>query len=240
MRALSSGSTSARISSIPSRPATALAVRSLSPVAMMMRKPSLCSAFRASGVVSFTGSATLTRPAIWPSSTTNITVSPSSRRAFAVSEIRPPSRPSSAISLALPRATDWPSTTPLTPMPVTASKSVASARDTPRSSAPATMASASGCSEPRSRLAARRNTSASSCPSSGSTATSFGLPSVRVPVLSTISVSTLAKPSSASAFLISTPACAPRPVAVMIDIGVASPSAQGQAMISTATAETSA
>ncbi len=46
--------------------------------------------------------------------------------------------------------------------------------------------------------------------------------------------------SSASAFLISTPACAPRPVAVMIDIGVARPSAQGQAMISTAIAAISA
>ena len=34
----------------------------------------------------------------------------------------------------------------------------------------------------------------------------------------------------------STPDCAARPVATMIDIGVASPSAQGQAMISTATA----
>ena len=40
--------------------------------------------------------------------------------------------------------------------------------------------------------------------------------------------------------MISTPAWAPRPVAVMIDIGVARPSAQGQAMISTDTAETMA
>ena len=46
--------------------------------------------------------------------------------------------------------------------------------------------------------------------------------------------------SSASAFLISTPACAPRPTPTMIDIGVASPSAHGQAMISTLTAATSA
>ena len=44
--------------------------------------------------------------------------------------------------------------------------------------------------------------------------------------------------SSASAFLISTPACAPRPTPTMIDIGVASPSAQGQAMMSTLTAAT--
>ena len=36
------------------------------------------------------------------------------------------------------------------------------------------------------------------------------------------------------------PDCAPRPTPTMIDIGVASPSAQGQAMISTVTAATSA
>ena len=40
----------------------------------------------------------------------------------------------------------------------------------------------------------------------------------------------------ASASLNSTPKVAPLPVAVMMDMGVARPSAQGQAMISTATA----
>ena len=68
----------------------------------------------------------------------------------------------------------------------------------------------------------------------------MALPSVSVPVLSTTSVSTFSSVSSASAFLISTPTCAPRPVATMMDIGVASPSAQGHAMISTATALTRA
>ena len=67
-----------------------------------------------------------------------------------------------------------------------------------------------------------------------------GLPSVSVPVLSTTSVSTLRSVSIASAFRNSTPIVAPLPVATMIDIGVASPSAHGQAMISTATALTSA
>ena len=71
-------------------------------------------------------------------------------------------------------------------------------------------------------------------------ATTLGLPSVSVPVLSTTRVSTFSMRSSASAFLISTPACAPRPTPTMIDIGVASPSAQGQAMMSTETAATSA
>src|SRR5215813_13145797 len=46
--------------------------------------------------------------------------------------------------------------------------------------------------------------------------------------------------SRASAFLTRTPTCAPRPVPTMIDIGVARPRAQGQAMMSTATALTSA
>ena len=44
----------------------------------------------------------------------------------------------------------------------------------------------------------------------------------------------------ASAFLKSTPIVAPRPVATMIDIGVASPSAHGHAMMSTATTFTRA
>ncbi len=64
-----------------------------------------------------------------------------------------------------------------------------------------------------------------------------GLPSVSVPVLSTTSVSTCSQVArSPRRCLNRTPACAPRPSPTMIDIGVASPSAQGQAMISTATA----
>ncbi len=76
-------------------------------------------------------------------------------------------------------------------------------------------------------------------PSRRPIAVTDGLPSVSVPVLSTTSVSTFSMRSSASAFLISTPAPAPRPTPTMIDIGVASPRAQGQAMISTVTAATS-
>jgi hypothetical protein len=63
---------------------------------------------------------------------------------------------------------------------------------------------------------------------------------VSVPVLSTTSVSTARITSIASALRNRTPIVAPRPVATMIDIGVARPSAHGQAMISTATALTSA
>ena len=63
-----------------------------------------------------------------------------------------------------------------------------------------------------------------------------GRPSVSVPVLSTINVSICRSVSSASASRNSTPLVAARPLATITDIGVASPSAQGHAMISTATA----
>ncbi len=85
-----------------------------------------------------------------------------------------------------------------------------------------------------------RSSSDSACPSAATMETSRGLPSVKVPVLSTTNVSTRSRISSASAFLIKMPAPAPRPVPTMIDIGVASPSAHGQAMIKTATALTRA
>ena len=92
----------------------------------------------------------------------------------------------------------------------------------------------------RSTLAASVRTSSSVKPSAHDTVTSSGLPCVSVPVLSTTSVSTSPRSSMASAFLNSTPSVAPLPLATMIDIGVASPSAHGHAMISTATALTRA
>ena len=64
---------------------------------------------------------------------------------------------------------------------------------------------------------------------------STGLPVVRVPVLSTARVVSRPACSRAAPFLISTPSCAPRPVPTMMDMGVARPMAQGQAMTSTAT-----
>ena len=77
-------------------------------------------------------------------------------------------------------------------------------------------------------------------PRSGMTSVTAGRPSVSVPVLSTTSRSALASFSSASASRTRTPAWAPRPAATMIDMGVASPSAQGHAMMSTLTAALSA
>ncbi len=65
-------------------------------------------------------------------------------------------------------------------------------------------------------------------------------PVVTVPVLSTITVSTRRVSSSTSGPVIRMPSCAPRPVPTISAVGVASPSAQGHAMISTATAAVNA
>src|SRR5579875_3592384 len=92
----------------------------------------------------------------------------------------------------------------------------------------------------RPTLAASRSRSFSSIPGAATIRIRRGRPSVSVPVLSTTSVSMLSRASSASAFRIRTPADAPRPTPTMIDIGVANPSAHGQAMINTETAASSA
>ena len=203
---------------------------------MITRKPCACSSLIACAVDSLIGSATATIPASVPSTATNIAVLPSVRRVSALASASAVSKSISFIIAELPSATARPPTLPRTPFPVTASKSVASWRIAPCASAPSTMASASGCSEPRSSAAASERMSASVTSPRVIVSVSFGLPIVSVPVLSTIKVSTPAMRSSASASLISTPACAPRPAAVVIEIGVANPRAQGQAMISTETA----
>ena len=66
------------------------------------------------------------------------------------------------------------------------------------------------------------------------------LPVVTVPVLSSTTVSTRRVDSRTSGPLMSRPSCAPRPVPTISAVGVASPSAHGQAMISTATAAVNA
>ena len=238
--AFSAGWTSAITSSTPSARATAWAVVRLSPVSMTTRRPSAWSSRIASGVELLMGSATPTRPASAPSTARYITVCPSPRSASARAASADASTPCAASSRRLPSATRRPPAAPVIPCPATDWKPSTRAGVTPRSVAPARTAAASGCSLPCSRPAARASTSSSRNPDAATTVTSRGLPSVSVPVLSTTIVSTFSMVSSASAFLMRTPACAPRPVATMIDIGVASPSAQGHAMINTATALTSA
>lgn len=69
--------------------------------------------------------------------------------------------------------------------------------------------------------------------------TSVGFPIVIVPVLSTITVSTLWSFSSVAASLINIPSRAPLPTHTMIAVGVARPRAHGQAMTRIQTKETS-
>ena len=132
-------------------------------------------------------------------------------------------------SFALPTATLRPPTVPVTPLPVIEAKSV-----TPREVKPRCFAATQRSrrrADARSSVRGWRQATAPSLrrnPRRARTATTRGLPSVSVPVLSTTSVSIFSKRSSASAFLISTPAVAPLPTPTMIDIGVASPSAQGR------------
>ena len=175
-------------------------------------------------------------PAGLPSTATKIAVAPSRRSSSALGaergRRRRRARPGTR---ALPSATRRPSTVPSTPLPVgrvevaDAARARCRARSARRDDRGgqrmlARPLDAGGQAQQLVLVEARRRRR----PPSPS-----GLPSVSVPVLSTTSVSTFSMRSSASAFLISTPACAPRPTPTMIDIGVASPSAQGQAMIST-------
>ncbi len=74
----------------------------------------------------------------------------------------------------------------------------------------------------------------------GTTFSTEGFPSVTVPVLSMMTISMVFIFSRDSAFLMSTPDCAPLPTPTITDMGVASPNAQGQAIIKTAIAFTNA
>ena len=98
------------------------------------------------------------------------------------------------------------------------------------------MARPIGCSDADSSAAARRRTSSADSPSAATTSWTVISPVVTVPVLSSTMVSTRRVDSSTSGPLIRMPSWAPRPVPTMSAVGVARPSAHGQAMISTATA----
>ncbi len=136
--------------------------------------------------------------------------------------------------------TGCPSTVAWTPWPVIESNADAAGMARPRRLAPATIAAARGCSLSASAAAATASSRTSSKPGAGWTSVSAGLPAVMVPVLSSTIVSSRHAVSRASAERMSIPARAPFPVPTMIDSGVARPSAHGQAMISTAIADTSA
>ena len=202
--------------------------------------PSASSAASASGVEAFTGSAMARMPASLPSTPTKIAVAPSCaelvrlrRKCRDVDALLAQERRVAEHDL---RALDR------------AERALAGRANRNRRPAAIAMPRSLGRADDRhapadARSPARRWRRGAGArprrsPAPARSAVTAGLPSVSVPVLSTTSVSTFSMRSSASAFLISTPAWAPRPTPTMIDMGVASPSAQGQAMISTATAAT--
>ena len=231
----------ARTSSMPSSCATARAVVSLSPVSITMRRPAVRRASRLSTACGLTGSRTATKPAGPPSIATHITVAPCARidsaRAAAPASRSMPDSPSSA---SFPTSTPIPPMRPRTPRPVSDSNASASSMRRPRASAPSVRAFASGCSLARSMPAARASHRSCGMLPTETAASSTGRPSVRVPVLSITRVSARSRRWSDFASRISTPSRAPRPTPVITDTGVASPSAHGQAMMSTDTAATSA
>ena len=94
----------------------------------------------------------------------------------------------------------------------------------------------SGAPTAASTAPTRRSASARSTPGAGTTSISAMRPVVTVPVLSSTTVSTARVDSRISGPLIRMPSCAPRPVPTRSAVGVARPSAQGQAMMRTATA----
>ena len=126
------------------------------------------------------------------------------------------------------------------PGPGRASNEVDLAGATPRSSAPRTIARASGCSESASTAAASRRSSSSPSPRDGATATRAGSPRVSVPVLSKMTTSTSLARSSAKRSLTSRPFRAPSVVLMAMTSGIARPSAWGQAMTSTVAARMNA
>ena len=87
---------------------------------------------------------------------------------------------------------------------------------------------------------ASRSRSPRVVPGAVTTSTRAIFPVVTVPVLSSTTVSTVRVDSSTSGPLIRMPSCAPRPVPTSSAVGVASPSAHGQAITRTATAAVNA
>ena len=239
-RPLSSGRISASTSAIPSLAATACAVVRLSPVNMTTRIPSSCKTRIASGVLALIGSAIASNPATRPSTAARITVAPSARSSSARCvndprvdpELRKQFRVSQRDALSVHPA-DHPSTGRRIEILYLAERKLfllrgrqdgASQRDA-RSPAP-DWPPGEGV---RLLETIRRN----HCRHPGlSLGQGAGLVDhERVDLLEALQRLGILDEDAGPA---------PRPTPTMIDIGVARPSAQGQAMMSTETAATTA
>jgi len=240
--ALSAGSTSASTRSIPTCPAMASAVCRLSPVIITTSRPSLRRSAIASRDSGFTVSATATRPAdtgdllsCAARATIIAVLPPACSRAMPCCSASI-AMPSFWMKRGLPTRTGRSSTVARMPKPLTALKAWGSTTRSPRAAPASTIARPSGCSDPRSALAARCRTSSSVQPGAGMMSVSAGWPRVIVPVLSSTTRRTRPARSRVSLFLKRIPFSAPLVVPTMIAVGVARPSAQGHAITRTATA----
>ncbi len=179
-------------------------------------------------------SATAMIPADRPSTATNIGVFPRVASASEVAASAPSPMPRSLMSAPLPRSTCFPPIRDSIPRPGSAWNASSGSADMPRSSARFTIASPSGCSEPFSAEAASWSSASSLNPSVSTMSVTTGAPSVMVPVLSSTTIWMRWASSRAAPPLMRMPFSAPLPVPTMMAVGVARPSAQGQAMTSTA------
>ena len=239
-RAFSSGETRADTRSIPTSPATLCAAASSSPVSIITSTPPPRSRPTAPRASARSTSDTPNTPAAAPSitTTTGVAPSPTARPRYASTRSRP--TPASAAKDGDPTSTRRPATEAEAPRPGCATKCCACGHRTPHSDAYRTMARAAGCSDASSTLAAASSSSLSGIPGAPPAKATDGLPSVSVPVLSRTTVSTRRARCRASPSRISTPCAAAFPIAIITEIGVASPSAHGQAITRTATAVTTA
>ena len=230
---LPSGRTSAKTSVIPSLPATASAAEALSPVSSTARRPRRWSSEIAEAAPSLTSSATNVSPRKSPSTASATIVAPAGTASGATSTVIPRSPSRSG----RPAMTSRPSILASSPPPGIAAKSstlaeaVAAPAVTRSARDASTIARATGCSLCSSRRASTAKSASDSCePMSVIT------PVVRVPVLSSTTVSIDRVDSSASGPETRIPSCEPRPEDTARAVGVASPSAQGHAMMSTVSA----
>ena len=146
------------------------------------------------------------------------------------------SRDSSVNSWRLPTVTTRSPARPRTPAPSRTVNSVTDGRPPNRAAASRAIAWPMGCSDASSTAPASSSASFSSVPGEVLTPTTFMTPSVRVPVLSSTTTRIRRAGSSARAPLTRMPSSAPRPTAATSAVGVARPSAHGQATTRTATA----
>ena len=227
-------------SSMPTSAAIAWAAAALSPVSSTGRSPSPRSSAIACALVGFTVSATTSRPRTAPSQPTAVTVRPAVSATSAGG--MPAWRPAATTT---PRPTRTPgrrrrrdrSTTPCDAETLGGGEGF----DRREGTDPLPGTDGDGRRDRVLRGILERAGQPEQLRSdrfraAGTTSTSRIRPVVTVPVLSSTMVSTRRVDSRTCGPLIRMPSWAPRPVPTSRAVGVASPSAHGQAMISTATA----